>query len=60
MTLDNDNEVKVKSGTEVTLIVTPVEGYKLEKLTLMYGQDTDFTQEDITATCKFTMREELS
>ena len=54
MALDNKNQVKVKSGTEVTLAVTPNAGFKLEKLTLMYGQDPIIT-EDITATCKFTM-----
>ena len=53
--LDNNKQVKVGKDEEITLIVKPDEGFKLEKLQLMYMKDNSPTYEELEAPYTFKM-----
>lgn len=53
--LDNNQQVKVGKDEEITLIVKPDEGFKLEKLQLMYMKDNSPTYEELEAPYTFKL-----
>ena len=53
--LDNNKQVKVGKDEEITLIVKPDEGFKLEKLQLMYMKDNSPTYEELEAPYTFKL-----